>query len=119
MSRPTNINNKSEFSIFLANLVQSYSKDINYVVNRINRGEQLRETPIDSNVKNKFIAYYYELPYGILDESSYIDLNKMKIISYMIDISEYKFLINKSAKLKVLKTLKMPLFLGFLNFLKN
>ena len=62
MSKPTNINNKNEFGNFSANLIQSYSKDIN-VMNRINRGEKLRETPTDSNIKNKFIAYYYELPY--------------------------------------------------------
>ena len=36
----------------------------------------------------------------------------------MVDTSEYKFLINKSAKLKALKTLKMSLFLGLLNFLR-
>ena len=86
--RPTNIYNESEFSNFSANLVQSYNKDINYVVNRINRCETFRETPIDLNIKNKSIAYYYEFPYGMLDESSYIDLNKMKIISSIVDISE-------------------------------
>ena len=118
MSIPTNINNENEFSNGSANLVQSHSKDINYVVNQINRGEKFRETPIDSNIKNKFIAYCYELPYRMLDESSYIDLNKMKIVSSMVDLSEYKFLINKSANLEALKTLKMPLFLGFLNILR-
>ena len=56
MSSPANINNKSEFSNFSASLVQSYSKDINYVVNHINRGEKLKETPIDSNIKNKLIT---------------------------------------------------------------
>ena len=94
--KPTNINNKSKLSNFSANLVQAYSKDIKYVVNRINRGEKLRETPIDLNIKNKFIVYYYELPYETLDESSYIDLNKMKRVSSLVDISEYKLLINKS-----------------------
>ena len=90
-----------------------------YVVNRINRGKRLRETSIGSNIKNKFIAYYFELPYGILDEPSYIDLNKMKIVSSMIGISEYKLLINKSAKFKTLKKLKNSLIFRVFTFFKN
>ena len=59
---------------------------------------------------DKFIAYN-----DILSKSSYIDLKKMKIVSFVTFDDEYKILKTESRiMVKSLKILKMPLFLGFL-----
>ena len=59
------------------NLVEVHNKDVRYMVDYINNGENLKEIPIDlENVKDKFIAYNDMLPFGILSISNYIDLKK-------------------------------------------
>ena len=85
-------------------------------MNHINNGEKLTERPINSkDIKDKFIAYNDILPFGILSKSSYTDLREMKIVCSVTFDDEYKILKTKSRiMLKSLRTLKMPLFLGFL-----
>ena len=109
-------NIKSEFKKLSNNLVEAYTKDINYMVDYINNGEKLEERAINlEDIRDKFIAYSDYLPFGILSKSSYIDLKKMKIVSSGIFDDEYKILKTESRiMIKSSKTLKMPLFLGFL-----
>ena len=86
------------------------------MVDYINKGER----SIDPDIRDKFIAYCDQLPFGILSHSSYIDLKKMKIVSSVIFDDEYKLLGTKSKKMvTALKTLKMPLFIGFLKTLRD
>ena len=93
------------------------------MVDYINNGEKLEERPINlKNVRDKFIAYSDNLPFGMLSKSSYIDFNKMKIVSSVIFDDEYKILKTESRiMVKSLRTLKMPLFWGFLRnpFIKH
>ena len=86
------------------------------MVDYINNGEKLKERPINlEDVREKFIAYSDNLPFGILSKSSYIDLKKMKIVSSVTFDDEYKILKTESRiMVKSLTTLKMPLFLEFL-----
>ena len=44
------------------------------------------------NLVNKAIAYCFKLPFGILTFNSYVDIEKMCIISSDIKINEYKLL---------------------------
>ena len=63
-----------EFNKLSNNLVKAYTKDIIYMVDRSNNGENLKEIPIDlEDIRDKFIAYDDILPFGILLKSSYID----------------------------------------------
>ena len=81
----------------------------------INKGEHLIKRPIDLSNKNKCMAYCSQLPFGILSHSSYIDLEKMKIVFSVVEQNEYKLLGAKSKKMvNILKLLRMPLFIGFL-----
>ena len=68
-------NIKSEFKKLSNNLVKAYTEDIRYMVDYINKGEKLKERPINSeDTRDKFIADNDILPFGILSKSSYIDL---------------------------------------------
>ena len=109
-------NIKGEFSKLSNNLVKACTKDIRYMVDHINNGEKLRERPINlEDIRDKFIAYNDNLPFGILSDSSYIDLKKMKIVSSVTFDDGYKILKKESRTIAdSLRTLKMPLFLGFL-----
>ena len=40
----------------------------------INKGEKLREKSIDPDIRDKFIAYCDKPPFGIVSDSSHIDL---------------------------------------------
>ena len=42
----------------------------------INKGKNLKTKPIGSSNKNKCMAYYGELPFGILSYCRYIDLDE-------------------------------------------
>ena len=108
-------NIKSEFKKLSNNLVKAYSKDIRYMVDYINNGEKLEERSINlEDIRDKFIAYSDYLPFGILSKSSYIDLEKMKIVSSVTFDNEYSILKTESTIMAVsLGTLKIPLFLGF------
>ena len=52
---------------------------------RINKGENLIKRPIDLSNKNKCMACCSELPFGILSYSSYIDLEKTKIVFSVVE----------------------------------
>ena len=54
------------------------------MVNYINKGENLKTKPIDLTNKNKCMAYCSKLHFGIRSYFSYIDLEKMKIVSSII-----------------------------------
>ena len=114
-------NIKNEFNKLSNNLVEANTKDIRYIVDHINNGENLKETLINSeDIRDKFIAYTDILPFGILSNSSYIDLRKMNIISSVTFDDEYKNLKIKSRMMvKSLKVLKMPLLLGFLKYISE
>ena len=44
------------------------------------------------NVVNKKIVYCFELPFGIVTFNSYVDIEKMRIVSTGLKINEYKLL---------------------------
>ena len=54
------------------------------MVDYINKAKNLKTKPIDLSNKNKCVAYCGELPHGVLPYSSYIDLEKMKILSSVV-----------------------------------
>ena len=61
------------------------------MVDYINNGEKLEERPINlEDVRDKFITYSDNLPFGILSKSSYIDLKNIGIFSSVIFDDEYK-----------------------------
>ena len=68
-------NIKSEFKKLFNNLVKAHAKDISNMVDYINNGEKLEERPINlEDIRDKFITYNDYLHFGILSNSSYIDL---------------------------------------------
>ena len=70
------------------------------------------------NLLNKKIAYYFELPFGILTSNSYVDIEIMCIISSDVKINEYKlFLINTLSFSYSFKKLEILHYLGFLKHL--
>ena len=107
---------KSEFNKLSNHLVKAYTEDIRYMMDHINNSEKLTERPINSKyIRDKFIAYNDILPFGILSKSRYIDLKKMKIVSYVTFDDQYKVLKTESRIMaKSLRTLKMALFFEFL-----
>ena len=54
--------------------------------------EKILTKPIDLSLKNKQIAFSCELPFGILSFSSYIDIEAVNIISFDVEMNEYKLL---------------------------
>ena len=101
--------------------MEANTKDIRYIVDHINNGENLKEILIDlEDIRDKFIAYNDILPFGILSKSSYINLRKMNVISSATFDDKYKILKTKSRMMaKSLKALKVPLFLGFLKYISE
>ena len=62
------------------------------MVDYINNGEKREERPINlEDVRDKFIAYSDNLPFGIVSKSSYIDLKKLKIVSSVIFMMNIRF----------------------------
>ena len=111
-----NLDIKSEFNKLSNNLVKAYTKDIRYAVDHINSGEKLTEKCTNSkDIRDKFIAYNDDSLFGILSDSSYIDLKKIKIVSSVTFDDEYMILKRESRiTANSLRTLKMPLYLGYL-----
>ena len=90
-------NIENEFNKLVNNLVEANTKDIRYIVDHMNNGENIKETPINlEDFRDKFIAYNDISPFGILSKLSYIDLIKMNIISSVTFDDEYKILKTKS-----------------------
>ena len=79
-------------------LIERTNDTIYYMKDYISNVGNLKIKPIDSNLKNKCIAYCLELPFGILSFSSYVGIEAMNIISSGVEIKEYKLLGVKSNK---------------------
>ena len=94
-------------------------KNIQFMVHYIDKGKNLKTKPIDLSNKNKCMAYCSELAFGMLSYSSYIDLEKMKIVHSIVEKNEYKLFGTKSKKrmINAFRLLKIPLFIGFLKIL--
>ena len=67
--------NKLSNSLYIK-LIKEDKKNIQYMVDYLNKGKKLKIKPIDLSNKNKCMAYCCESPFGILSYSSYIDLKK-------------------------------------------
>ena len=90
-------NIKSELGKISNNLVEVHNKDVRYMADYINNGENLKEIPIDlEDIKDIFIAYNDTLPFGILSTSSGIDLNKNEGCYSVVDNNNFKILKRKS-----------------------
>ena len=57
-------------------LIKGYKKDIQYMVDYINKGKSLMTKPIGFSNKNKCMTYCSELPHGIFSYSSQVDFEK-------------------------------------------
>ena len=76
-----------------------------------NNGVNFRKKPINFSLKNKLIVFCSEFPFGILSFSSYVDIATVNIISFDVEMNEYKLLGIKSKQIvNVLKLLIIPLF---------
>ena len=62
------------------------------MVDYLNKGKKLKIKHINLSNKSKCMAYCCELPFGILSYSSYIDLEKTKIVSSVVKKNEHKLL---------------------------
>ena len=108
-------NIKNKFNKLFNKLVEANTKDIRCIIDHINNGVNLKETPINlEDIRDKFIAYNDILPFGILSKLSYIDLRKMSIIYSVTCDDEFKTL-----ETKALKSLKMLLLLSFLKYISE
>ena len=56
----------------------------------INKGKNLKIKPVDLSNKSKCTGSCSKLPFGILSYSSYIDFEKMKTVSSVVEKNEYK-----------------------------
>ena len=95
-------------------LIKGNRNVIIYTNNYINNGKNLNEKPIDLSIKNKKIAFYSNLPFGMLSFSSYVDIESMNTLSSDVDMNEYKLLGTKSKQVvDTLKLLKRAIFMIF------
>ena len=73
-----------KFNEFASNLCIKLTKwSKNYTLNTaeyISNGKNLKIKPIDLSLKDKFITYCFELPFGIMSHSSYANIETMNII---------------------------------------
>ena len=53
----------------------------------ISNGKYLKIKPIDLSLKDKYIAYCHELPFGIISPSSYVNIETMNIICSDVEIN--------------------------------
>ena len=67
------------------------------IAEQITNEKDLKVKPIDSSFKNKRVAYCFELPFGIISSSSYVNTETMNIISS--DVGMNKVLINNPSNL--------------------
>ena len=65
-------------------LIKGYKKNIEYMIDYINKGKNLKIKPIHLSNKSKCMAYCSELPYGLLSYFSYMDLEKMEVVSSVV-----------------------------------
>ena len=124
MSNLTIKGRKSNFNKIFNNLniklIKGCRKDIQYMVDCIDKGKSFRIKYIDSSNKNECMVYCNELPYGILSYSSYINLEEMIVVYSVVEKNEYNFLGTKSEKNGYcLKTIKNAFILRFFEKIKR
>ena len=66
-------------------LIEGTNGTVSYMKDYINNGENLKIKPIDSNLKNRYIAYCFELHFEILSFSSNVDIKAINIISSEVE----------------------------------
>ena len=95
-------------------LIKGNRNVIIYTNNYINNGKNLNEKPIDLSIKNKKIAFYSNLLFGMLSFSNYVDIESMNTISSDVDMNEYRLLGTKPKQVvDTFKLLKRALFMIF------
>ena len=96
-----------------------FKKNIQYMIDYIYKGKNLKTKPIDLSNKSKCIAYGNELWYGLLHSFSYMDLGKMKVISFVVEKVNTTFRNQIKKMINALMLLGMSLLIGFLKFLRE
>ena len=98
-----------KFNSMGAKLINPKYLHISLIKKNIDNGKNIKTMPVEDidfklinikkhiisnkpNLANKEIAYCSELPFGILTFDSYVDIEKMYIISSNVKIIEYKLL---------------------------
>ena len=98
-----------KFNSMGAKLINPKYLHISLIKKNIDNGKNIKTMPVEDidfklintkkhiisnkpNLANKEIAYCFELPFGILTFDSYVDIEKMYIISSNVKIIEYKLL---------------------------
>ena len=67
-------------------------------------------------VLKKKKIFFCEIPFGILSFSRYADIETMNIVSFDVEMNQYKLLDIKSRQtVSTLKLLGIPIFKDFLN----
>ena len=95
-------------------LIKGNRNVIIYSNNYINNGKNLNEKPIDLSIKNKKIAFYSNLLFGMLSFSNYVDIESMNTISSDVDMNEYRLLGTRPKQVvDTFKLLKRALFMIF------
>ena len=98
-----------KFNSMGAKLINPKYLHISLIKKNIDNGKNIKTMPVEDtdfklinikkhiisnkpNLANKEITYCFELPFGILTFDSYVDIEKMYIISSNVKIIEYKLL---------------------------
>ena len=82
--------------------------------------EKILKKTVASSIQNKEIAFYSELPIGILSFNSYLDIRSMNIISSIVENNEHKFLIIRSLNfMYAFLKLEIHDYLGFHKYLEE
>ena len=82
-----------------------------YMTKIINSGENLRKKSIDVSIQTKQMAFYSDLPFGILSLSSYVNIESMNIIFSYVHMNVYQLLgIGSRQMVNALRLLEKLLF---------
>ena len=82
-----------------------------YMTKIINSGENLRKKSIDVSIQTKQMAFYSDLPFGILSLSSYVNIESMNIIFSYVHMNVYQLLgIGSRQMVNAFRLLEKPLF---------
>ena len=82
-----------------------------YMTKIINSGENLRKKSIDVSIQTKQMAFYSDLPFGILSLSSYVNIESTNIIFSYVHMNVYQLLgIGSRQMVNALRLLEKPLF---------